>query len=186
MKPLFDFLPLLAFFTAYKLHDIYVATAVLIAATLVQIIATKLIWKKVEKTHIITLVMVLFFGTLTLVLHDDAFIKWKVTAIYGAMAVALFAGQLIFKKPLLKSMLGKDLELPDPVYYQLGYAWAFFFAGCGVLNIYVAFNMPQETWVNFKVFGLTALTLLFALTQGLYIWRHLPKEDPQPLEQSKD
>lgn len=186
MKQLFDFMPLLAFFLAYKMHNIYVATAVLIVATLVQVIGTKLIWKKVEKIHLITLAMVIFFGTLTLLLHDDMFIKWKVTAIYGAMALALLIGQALFKKPLLESMLGGELNLPRAVYFQLGYAWAIFFAACGALNIYIAFNMPQESWVNFKVFGLTGLTILFALAQGLVIWKHLPKEETHSIEQSKD
>lgn len=186
MKQLFDFLPLLAFFIGYKMHDIYVATGALIIATIIQVVGAHFIWKKVEKVHVITLVMVLFFGTLTLLFRDDAFIKWKVTAIYGAMALALVIGQLIFKKALLKSLLGGELSLPEKIYFQLGYAWALFFAGCGALNVYVAFHLSQETWVNFKVFGLTAMTLGFALMQGLYIWKHLPKESTDSLEQNKD
>lgn len=191
MKQLFDFLPLLAFFIAYKMHDIYTATGVLIAATVVQIAAAKWIWNKVEKIHWITLVMVSVFGTMTLVFHDDAFIKWKVTAIYGAMAGALLIGQWVFKKPLIKAMLGGELELPHHVFVKLGYAWALFFIFCAGLNVYVAFNLPLETWVNFKVFGLTVMTLVFAVSQGFYIWRYLPKEEAteqaeQQIEQSKD
>ena len=186
MKQLFDFLPLLAFFIAYKLADIYVATGVLIAATLVQITAAKLIWNKVEKMHIITLAMVTVFGSLTLFFHDDAFIKWKVTAIYGAMAGALLIGQWMFDKPLIKALLGNELELPYPVFVKLGYAWALFFITCALLNVYVAFSLPLETWVNFKVFGLTAMTLVFAIAQGVYIWRYLPKEQTENLEQTKD
>lgn len=174
MKQLFDFLPLLAFFIGYKIGDIYLATGAIIVATLVQVIATKLIWNKVEKIHLITLAMVIFFGSLTLLLHDDSFIKWKVTAIYGAMALVLLIGQWIFKRPLLQSLLGTELVLPRGIYFQLGYAWALFFLCCGLLNIYVAFYLSQEIWVNFKVFGLTALTFVFALLQGAYIWKHLP------------
>ncbi|MCM2679916.1 septation protein A [Echinimonas agarilytica] len=187
MKQLFDFLPLLAFFVGYKLHDVYVATGVLMAATVIQIVAAKLIWNKVEKIHVITLVMVLAFGSLTLFFQNDAFIKWKVTAIYGAMAVALLVGQWVFKKPLIKAMLGGELDLPHDVFVRLGYAWALFFLSCGLLNVYVAFSLSQETWVNFKVFGLTVLTILFAISQGFYIWRYLPKEtEAEPIEHSKD
>lgn len=185
MKQLFDFLPLLAFFIAYKAYDIYVATGTLIVATLVQVIGTKLIWKKVEKMHLVTLALVIPFGALTILLRDDAFIKWKVTAIYGVMALVLFVGQKLFKKPLLQAMLGGELELPTKVYFNLGYAWAVFLAACGALNIYVAFNLSQEVWVNFKVFGLTGLTLIFALAQGLYIFKHLPKEE-SPMESPKE
>lgn len=186
MKQLFDFMPLLAFFVAYKMHDIYVATGVLIVTTIIQVVGTKLIWKKVEKMHLITLALVIPLGGMTIFFQDDAFIKWKVTAIYGAMAFALFVGQAVFKKPLLQAMLGSELKLPRDVYFNLGYAWALFFAGCGALNVYVAFNMSQENWVNFKVFGLTGLTILFAISQGLYIWKHLPKEETDSLEQTKD
>ncbi|MBD1391303.1 septation protein A [Neiella sp. HB171785] len=190
MKQLFDFLPLLAFFIAYKMHDIYTATGVLIVATIVQIAAAKWIWNQVEKIHWITLVMVTVFGSMTLFFHDDAFIKWKVTAIYGAMAAALLIGQWFFNKPLIKAMLGSELQLPHDVFVKLGYAWAVFFLFCAALNVYVAFSLPLETWVNFKVFGLTVMTLVFAVAQGFYIWRYLPKEQKEQgqeqLEQPKD
>ncbi|EFE94665.1 intracellular septation protein A [Serratia odorifera DSM 4582] len=125
---------------------------------------------------LITFVMVAVFGTLTLVFHNDLFIKWKVTVIYALFALALLVSQLVLKKPLIQRMLGKELTLPQGVWNSLNLAWALFFLACGLANIYVAFWLPQSVWVNFKVFGLTALTLVFTLLSGVYIYKHMPEE----------
>lgn len=157
--------------------DIYAATAALmIGMTLTFIYSYFKNGKKAEKMQIITLGMILIFGTLTLVLHNDAFIKWKVTLVYAVFAIGLLATQFIFKKPAIKQMLGKELELPDNIWNNLNFAWAIFFAVLGVVNIYVAFNMSQEVWVNFKVFGLLAVTLIFTVLSGAYLYKHLPEE----------
>ncbi|MDR3433730.1 MAG: septation protein A [Rouxiella aceris] len=177
MKQLLDFLPLIVFFVFYKLYDIYVASGALIAATALALILTWLKYRKVEKMTLITFVMVAIFGTLTLVFHDDLFIKWKVTVIYVLFSGALLFSQLILKKPLIQRMLGKELTLPDTVWGKLNIAWAIFFLLCGLANIYVAFWLPENVWVNFKVFGLTVLTLLFTLLSGIYIFRHMPEEE---------
>lgn len=176
MKQFLDFLPLVVFFTVYKLYDIYYASGALIAATALVLIFTWLKYRKVEKMTLITFIMVAIFGTLTLVFHNDLFIKWKVTVIYALFALALLVSQLILKKPLIQRMLGKELTLPDHAWRALNVAWALFFLACGLANIYVAFWLPQSVWVNFKVFGLTALTLVFTLLSGIYIFRHMPDE----------
>ncbi|KFK94489.1 MULTISPECIES: septation protein A [unclassified Serratia (in: enterobacteria)] len=176
MKQFLDFLPLIVFFTFYKLYDIYVASGALIAATALALVFTWIKYRKVEKMTLITFVMVAVFGTLTLVFHNDLFIKWKVTVIYTLFALALLISQLILKKPLIQRMLGNELTLPDKVWSNLNLAWAVFFLACGLANIYVAFWLPQDIWVNFKVFGLTALTLIFTLLSGIYIYRHMPAE----------
>ncbi|MHA7846728.1 septation protein A [Serratia sp. D1N4] len=176
MKQFLDFLPLIVFFAFYKLYDIYVASGALIAATALALVFTWIKYRKVEKMTLITFVMVAVFGTLTLVFHNDLFIKWKVTVIYTLFALALLVSQLILKKPLIQRMLGKELTLPDKVWGNLNLAWALFFLACGLANIYVAFWLPQDVWVNFKVFGLTALTLVFTLLSGVYIYRHMPAE----------
>jgi intracellular septation protein len=176
MKQFLDFLPLIVFFAFYKLYDIYVASGALIVATALALIFTWLKYRKVEKMTLITFVMVAVFGTLTLVFHNDLFIKWKVTVIYALFALALLISQLVLKKPLIQRMLGKELTLPDKVWGTLNVAWAIFFLACGLANIYVAFWMPQSVWVNFKVFGLTILTLVFTLLSGIYIYRHMPAE----------
>lgn len=176
MKQFLDFLPLIIFFVFYKLYDIYLASGALIAATALVLVFTWVKYRKVEKMALITFLMALVFGTLTLVFHNDLFIKWKVTVIYGLFALVLLISQLVHKKPLVQRMLGKELTLPDKVWSNLNLAWAVFFLVCGLANIYVAFWLPQSTWVNFKVFGLTALTLVFTLISGIYIYRHMPEE----------
>ncbi|WP_410528757.1 septation protein A [Serratia sp. AXJ-M] len=176
MKQFLDFLPLIVFFAFYKLYDIYVASGALIVATALALVFTWFKYRKIEKMTLITFLMVLVFGTLTLVFHNDLFIKWKVTIIYTLFALALLISQLMLKKPLVQRMLGKELTLPDKVWNNLNLAWAVFFLVCGLANIYVAFWLPQSVWVNFKVFGLTALTLVFTLLSGIYIYRHMPEE----------
>ncbi|GLS84139.1 septation protein A [Paraferrimonas haliotis] len=181
MKQLLDFLPLLVFFIVYKMVDIYAATGALIAATAVQIAISYLVFKKVEKMHLITFALVGVFGTLTMVLHDDAFIKWKVTVVYGLFAIALAVSQLI-NKPIIKAMLGQEMPVADAVWAKVTWAWVLFFSACGALNIYVAFSLPLETWVNFKVFGLMALTLLFTIATVVYLFKHLPEDKKKELK----
>ncbi len=176
MKQFLDFLPLIVFFAFYKLYDIYAASGALIVATALALVFTWVKYRKVEKMTLITFLMVLVFGTLTLVFHNDLFIKWKVTVIYALFALALLISQWVLKKPLVQRMLGKELTLPDKVWSNLNLAWALFFLACGLANIYVAFWLPQSVWVNFKVFGLTVLTLVFTLLSGIYIYRHMPAE----------
>lgn len=175
MKQLLDFLPLVIFFAVYKLYDIYIASGALIAATALQLIVTYLIYKKLEKVHIITFVMVAFFGSLTLIFHDDVFIKWKVTVVYALFAIVLGISQLM-NKPLLKGMLGKEIEVADHVWAKITWYWVSFFVACGLLNIYVAFSLSEDVWVNFKVFGLTAATLINTVLTVVYLFKHIPED----------
>ncbi|ENY72336.1 septation protein A [Aeromonas diversa] len=176
MKQFIEFIPLIVFFAIYKLYDIYYATAALVVVTGLQLLYGWLKYRKVEKMQLFTFVLVAFFGSLTLIFHDDTFIKWKVTVINALFALALLIGRYGFGKNLLKQMLGKELSAPDPVWDRLNLGWVAFFALCGVLNLYIAFNLPQEIWVNFKVFGLLGLTLVSTLLSGLYLYRHLPAD----------
>ncbi|QYK11452.1 septation protein A [Shewanella rhizosphaerae] len=181
MKQLLDFLPLVIFFAVYKFFDIYIASGALIVATALQLVVTYLLYKKIEKMHLITFAMVSFFGTLTLVFHDDAFIKWKVTVVYALFALALALSQYL-KKPILKGMLGKELIVADKIWSRVTWYWVAFFLACGLVNIYVAFNLSQETWVNFKVFGLTALTLINTVITVVYLYKHMPEEHKKELK----
>jgi intracellular septation protein len=174
MKQLLDFLPLIIFFAVYKFADIYTATGALIAATAIQLVVTYLLYKQIEKMHLITFAMVTVFGALTLFFHDDAFIKWKVTIVYGLFAVGLAVSQFM-GKPALKSMLGKEIQVKDKIWAQVTWYWVAFFIICGIVNIYVAFSLPLETWVNFKVFGLTALTLINTVLTVMYLFKHMEK-----------
>ncbi|MBM7454803.1 intracellular septation protein [Oceanisphaera litoralis] len=171
MKQFAEFIPLIIFFAVYKTVDIYAATGALMAATCIQMLLVWLKHKKLEKMHLVTLVLVLFFGGLTMFFQDDAFIKWKVTAVNGLFAIGLLVSRYGFRKNLLKQMLGKEMTVPDPIWDKANLAWVGFFSFCGALNVYVAFNLPQEVWVNFKVFGLLGLTLLFTFATAIYLYR---------------
>ncbi|HSV51553.1 MAG TPA: septation protein A [Burkholderiaceae bacterium] len=178
MKALIDFVPILLFFGAYKFYDIYVATAVLMAATLVQMAVIYAIDRKLQAMHKITLVLVLAFGTLTLVLQDERFIKWKPTVLYAAIAVGLGLALWGFKKNFLKGLLGSQLTLPDPVWMRLNVAWVIYSAFMAALNGYVAAYYSTEAWVNFKLWGY-AFPLAFIIAQGLYISRYLQSDEPR-------
>ncbi|NGN97084.1 septation protein A [Grimontia sp. S25] len=175
MKQLLDFIPLIIFFALYKMYDIYTATGALIVATIIQVAVTWVLYKKVEKMQIVTAVLVAVFGGMTLFFQDDNFIKWKVTIVYTLFAIGLTISQVL-GKPLIKGMLGKEITLPDNVWRNINSAWVGFFAALAVLNVYVAYQMPLDVWVNFKVFGLLALTLAFTMVSGVYIYKHMPKE----------
>ncbi|ELY2808543.1 septation protein A [Cronobacter sakazakii] len=177
MKQLLDFLPLIVFFVVYKLHDIFWATAALIVATALAVIYSWYKYRKVEKMTLVTFVLVAVFGGLTIYFHNAEFIKWKVTIIYALFAGALLIGQWVMKKPLIQSMFGKEITLPAHAWSRLNIAWALFFIFCGLLNIYVAFWLPEAVWMNFKVFGIPGLTLVFTLLSGVYIYRHMPQEE---------
>ncbi|WP_110875893.1 septation protein A [Franconibacter helveticus] len=177
MKQLLDFLPLIVFFVFYKLYDIFVASGALIVATAIALVYSWYKFRKLEKMTLVTFALVAVFGGLTIYFHNSEFIKWKVTIIYALFAGALLVGQWVMKKPLIQSMLGKEITLPGSVWTRLNLAWAVFFIACGLLNIYVAFWLPESVWMNFKVFGLTALTLIFTLLSGVYMYRHMPAEE---------
>jgi len=177
MKTLIDFFPILLFFGAYKFYDIYVGTAVLMGATVLQMALIYGIDRRLQVMHKVTLVLVLAFGALTLALHDDSFIKWKPTMLYSAMGIALAIAVWLLKKNFLKLMLGSQLELPDSVWHRLNLIWiayAFFMAA---INAYVVLNYSTEAWVNFKLWGY-AFPLVFIIGQGLYISPHLKGDEP--------
>jgi len=179
MKQLIDFIPLIIFFALYKMYDIYTATGALIAATAVQIVLTYVLYKKVEKMQLVTFALVAVFGGMTIFLHDENFIKWKATIVYMVFALGLLITQLM-GKPLIKGMLAKEITLPESVWLKINWAWITFFTFCAALNVYVAFSLPLDVWVNFKVFGLLAATFGFTLLTGIYIYKHMPKDSQQP------
>jgi len=171
MQILADYFPLILFFLAFKWQGIMVATAVAIVASIGQIAWFK--WKgKVSAVHWLSLAIIVIFGGATLILQDEVFIKWKPTVLYGAFCVILAVGKLAFGRDLLGYVL-KDLTLPPAVWSRVTWSWAAFFAAMAVLNWYVAFHYPTDTWVNFKVWGGIGLFLLFALAQGLLLARHM-------------
>ena len=176
MRLLLDFLPILLFFGAYKLHDIYVATAVLMAATVVQTAIIYAIDRKIATMQKATLVMILAFGALTLYLHDERFIKWKPTVLYAAIAIGLAVAVWTFKKSFLKLMLGSQLELPDRVWMRLNVAWIAYCVFMALINAYVAVYFSTEAWVDFKLWG-DVFPVAFLVGQGFYIAPHLKGDD---------
>ena len=193
MKLFFDFLPIVLFFIAYKfgggiyqwdgqeydIKGIYVATAVMIVASILQVTITWLLTRKVEKSHLITLVLVLVLGGATLWLQNPNFIKWKPTAVNWLFALGFLGAQLFTNKTLLERMMAEHIQLPDAIWFRLNIAWSLFFIISGLANLYVAFNFEEATWVNFKLFGLLGMTILFIVGQSIYLSKYIeetPKE----------
>ena len=205
MKIFFDLLPIILFFASFKWAEgheaqaaqwmnqylgfavsggsvdvkespILLATVVVIAMTLLQVVVLKVLRKPVDKMLWAGLAVVVVLGGLTLWFHDETFIKWKPTVIYWLMAGGFFVTEIVQGRKMLAQMMGGQVDAPDAVWCQLGWAWVLFFAGMGLLNLWVAFHFPRSTWVNFKMWGSLGLTLVFTLAQGLYLGRHMQPE----------
>lgn len=185
MKFLFDFFPILLFFLAYKVYDIYVATAVAIAASFIQVGWFWLQYRRVEKMHVITLLMITVLGGATLIFHDETFIKWKVSVVNWLFGLAFLGSQFIGKKPIVQRMMEASVALPQQIWGRLNSAWALFFIATGFLNLYVAYNFDTDTWVNFKMFGMIGLTFLFIIAQAIFIGRYI-KEPEEPATTQTD
>jgi intracellular septation protein len=206
MKILLDFLPIFLFFVSFNVAEknteqaarlatdwfgamvsggvvgpkeapVLLATAVVIVATLAQVLILKVRGRKVDTMLWVSLVLVTVLGGATIWFHSEAFIKWKPTVLYWVMGSAFLLGPIVAGKNILKTLLGEQMVLPEPVWQRLNWAWAAFFAMMGVLNLYVAFNFETATWVNFKLFGGMGLMLVFTVAQGLYLGKYLQPAD---------
>lgn len=196
MKLISDFLPIVLFFIAYKfgggqyqwngqtyeVAGIYAATAVMIVVSLLQVGYSWLRYRKVEKAHLITLILVVILGGATLWLQNPDFIKWKPTAVNWLFAFAFIAAYIFTDKTLLERMMAEHIALPARIWGRLNLAWILFFIGSGLANLYVAFNFEEAVWVNFKLFGMLGITILFVIAQSIYLARHAvtvakPSED---------
>jgi len=177
MKFLFDLFPIILFFVAFKLGDIYTATIVAMIATIGQILWVYYRHRKIDAMQWISLVMIVVFGSLTIFLHDKTFIQLKPTALYWLFSGALFISAQFFQKNWIQVLMGKQVTLKEKsahsVWHQLNMAWAAFFFVMGALNLYIAFEFSEETWVNFKLFGSTGLLLLFIIIQGVWLSKHM-------------
>ena len=205
MKILFDFLPIILFFGMFKYAEahtdwaarfatehfgfvvsggvvgteeapVLLATVVVIVATVVQIGYLLARRQKIDMMLWITFVLVVVLGGATVWFHNATFIKWKPSVLYWAMGLAFWISQTFFRKNLLQTMMGQQLELPAPVWQRLNVAWIAFFALMGLLNLYVAYSFSTSTWASFKAFGATGLMLVFMLAQGVYLSRHIKPE----------
>jgi intracellular septation protein len=173
MKFLFDIFPIVLFFAAFKIYGIYVATAVAIAATFVQIGWVWVRHRKVDNMMWVSLAVIVVFGGATLLLQDETFIKWKPTVLYWLFGTVLAGSALLFKKNLVRSMMEQQVTLPDFVWSKLQASWIVFFAIMGALNLYVAYNFSTEAWVNFKLFGGMGLMLVFVFLQALMLAKYV-------------
>lgn len=202
MKLLFDFLPIALFFGMFKYAEghkdwaasiatewlgfmvsggvvgvteapVLLATVVVIVATLAQILWLKARGKKVDTMLWVSLGLVTALGSATIYFHSESFIKWKPTVLYWVMGSALLFGQLVLKKNGIKSLMGAQMDLPDSIWRLVNFSWVAFFTVMGFLNLWVAFNFPTATWVNFKLFGGLGLMMLFVLVQAVYLNKHI-------------
>ncbi|MFT5740674.1 MAG: intracellular septation protein [Planctomycetota bacterium] len=214
MKQLLDFLPIVLFFIVYKffldlpdelilaVNDlmpmmrltpgeasdaIYLATLTAIVATLIQVTLSAIIVKRVEKMPLITLVLLVVFGGLTIAFKSPLFIQWKPTAINWLFGLVFLASHFIGQKPLVQRMMSQAINIEDPrVWAQLNLAWVGFFAVSGLANIIVApeidpfgFQFSEDTWVDFKLFGLMGMTFAFIIAQAIFLAKYIPSSDKE-------
>jgi intracellular septation protein len=176
MKFLFDLFPVALFFVAFKIAGIYVATAVAIAASLLQVGWLKLRKQRVHPMLWASLGIIVVFGGATLVLKDDTFIKWKPTVLYWLFGVVLAVSATAFRRNLIQMMLSEQVQLPGPIWARLNWAWVAFFVFMGAANLYVAFNYSLDLWVNFKLFGGMGLMLAFVVIQSLFLAKYAEED----------
>lgn len=178
MKFFFEIFPVVVFFFVFKTHGIMAATAAAIVATIAQAGWSWMRHGKIERMMLINLAIIVLLGGATLALKDETFIKWKPTVLYWAFAIILFASNFIFKKNLIKLMMGSKMKMKDSLWNKLNLSWSGFFIFMGLANLYFAFNFDTDTWVNFKLFGGMGLLFLFALGQALVLSKHIsPSEE---------
>jgi intracellular septation protein len=183
MQFLADYFPLILFFASFKLagiygdpgNAIYVATAVAIIASVVQIAYFRWRRGRVAAIHWVSLAIIAVFGGATLLLHDETYIKWKPTVLYWLFAATLIVGRVVFRRNLIAALL-KDLTLPDAVWARITWGWVVFLAAMGVLNLYVAAHFTLDTWVSFKVWGGIGLFMLAAIGTVASVARYLPEQ----------
>lgn len=173
MKFLVDFFPIVLFFIAYKFGGIYVATSVAIVTSVIQVSYEWFRYRKVEMMQWVTLGLIVLLGGATLLLHNEIFIKWKPTVINWVLALLFLGSHYIGKEPLIKRMMSSQVNLPEAVWSKLSFSWVGFFFVSGLANIYVAYHFSTNTWVDFKLFGVLGLTVIFVLLQAVYLSRYV-------------
>jgi intracellular septation protein len=179
LKLALDFAPLVAFFVAYKLGGVYWATGIIIALTIVSLIISYAITGKIAKFPLFSGILITVMGGLTLYLQNDMFVKMKPTAANIIFAIIL-GGGLLSNRIFLKDLLGSAIEMPETAWRTLTWRWVVFFLVLAGLNEYVWRTMPEATWVNFKVFGLMGLTMVFALVNAPFMAKYMKTEDTNP------
>lgn len=185
MKQLLEFIPLILFFVVYKMDGIQMASIVLVVATIAQVIALKVLYGKIEKQQLIMGGAVVFFGLLSAYFNELKYLQWKVTIVYSLFAIVLLVSQFVFKAPLIKKLLGKEINLPDQVWNKINFGWAIFFIICMLFNIYISQYLSKDVWVNFKSFGIIGLTLIATVITGFVLYPYLKEAEKQEKQDEK-
>lgn len=200
MKFLFDLFPVILFFVSYQIAGwqqdaatelantwlggsiatqqapILIATAVAIIATFAQIGWLLMRGRKVDTMLWMSLVLIVVFGGATLFFHDATFIKWKPTILYWLFSTSLLVSSVVFGKNLIRALMEPQIKLPDEVWSRLNVAWIGFFTVMGFLNLYVAFEYPEATWVKFKLFGGMGLMFAFVVAQSMFLGKYIEED----------
>jgi len=171
VKLALDLGPLLVFFLAYRSAGLLAATAALIVFTLISLAITYAYEKRIAMMPLVSAIMVTIFGGLTLILHDELFIKMKPT-IVNLLFSAVLLGGLYFKKPMLKYLLGEAIQLSAEGWFKLSRNWGLYFIFLAALNEVIWRHFSTDFWVNFKVFGMFTCTMLFTLSQIPLMKKH--------------
>lgn len=181
MQMFYEILPVFLFFLAFKFYDIYVATIIGIAATVIQVLITRIhtgIW---DRKQVITMGVFIVFGGMTLYFHNPIFVKWKPTIVFWIFALAILITQAFTRKPLMQRMMEGALQqsgnIPSKVWRNINFLWAFFFLVLGMINLYVAYFLSNDAWVNFKFYGITAALFLMSIIQALYLVRFISDKE---------
>ena len=180
MKLLLDFFPIALFFIVFEVYGIYAATAIAIAATVLQIAWMRYKNGRVDTMQWISLGVIEVFGGATLITQDETFIKWKPSVLYWLMCSTLWIGYFVFKRNFIQSLMGAQIELPQDIWGRLLHAWAAFFMLMGFINLWVAYNFDTDTWVSYKLFGGLGLMLVFVVLQGLFLSRYMKEPEETP------
>lgn len=197
MKVFYDYIAIIVFFIVFKWQGIYAATAAAMGIAALQTIGHRLIFKRFDRTHLITFGSIMLLGGATLIFHNDLFIKWKPSIVYWVFTVVLLGSHYFGDKPIMQRLLGEKIHLPKKIWRRFNSTWAYFFLILGFMNIYVVYHFSTSAWVNFKLFGTLGLTFLFAIVQGIYLQRHIiempttegsktsPKDSNPPISRAK-
>lgn len=181
MQFFYEIFPVFLFFLAFKFYGIYVATVVGIVTTFIQVIFNRW-WLGVwDKKQIITFIVFVVFGGMTLYFHNPIFVKWKPTIVFWIFAFAIIVTQYFTYKPLAQRLMENMLQdkgtVPSLVWKRLNLMWAFFFMILGSVNLYVAYAYDNNAWVNFKFYGVTGALLVFSVLQALYLAKFITESE---------
>lgn len=182
IKLFYDSLAIIVFFILYYVFNIYIATLGAMITSLGQVTLVLFKRKRPDTTQLVSLIAIFLLGGATLIFKNEMFIKWKPTAVYWALAIAFLGSQFIGKKSFIKRMLENTIELPAPIWPILNMSWAAFFFSMGILNLLIVYNFSTQIWVNFKLFGVLGLTLVFVIVQGVCLSRYILKPKVQNLK----